>query len=40
MVLLQDHALREGVMEIPVNGPVNLLENLPVLRFSGYKPSE
>jgi hypothetical protein len=38
MVLLQDHALREGVLEIPVNGPVNHLENLPMLRFSGYKP--
>lgn len=38
MVLLQDHALREGVLEIPANGPVNHLENLPVLRFSGYKP--
>ena len=38
MVLLQDHALREGVLEIPVNGPVNFLENLSVRRFSGYKP--
>jgi hypothetical protein len=38
MVLLQDHALREGVLEIPVNGPVNFLENLSVLRFSGCKP--
>ncbi len=38
MVLLQDHALREGVLDIPVNGPVSFLENLSVLRFSGYKP--
>ena len=38
MVLLQDHALREGVLDIPVNEPVNFLENLSVLRFSGYKP--
>jgi hypothetical protein len=38
MVLLQDHALREGVLEIPVNEPVSFLENLSVLRFSGYKP--
>jgi hypothetical protein len=38
MELLQDHALREGVLDIPVNGPVGFLENLSVLRFSGYKP--
>jgi hypothetical protein len=38
MVLLQDQVLQEGVLEIPVNGPVNFLENLSVLRFSGYKP--
>jgi hypothetical protein len=38
MVLLQDHALREGVLEIPMNEPVSFLENLSVLRFSGYKP--
>jgi hypothetical protein len=37
MVLLQDHALRDGVLEIPVNGPVSFLENLSALRFSGYK---
>jgi hypothetical protein len=37
MVLLQDHALQERVLDIPVNGPVNALENLPVVRFSGYK---
>jgi hypothetical protein len=37
MVLLQDHALQERILEIPVNGPVNALENLPVVRFSGYK---
>ena len=38
MVHLLDHALQERVLEIPVNGPVNRLENLPVARFSGYKP--
>jgi hypothetical protein len=38
MVLLQDQALQEGVLEIPVNGPVSFLENLSILRFSGYKP--
>jgi hypothetical protein len=38
MVLLQDHALQKRILEIPVNGPVNHLENLPVVRFSGYKP--
>ena len=39
MVLLQDHASQEKVLEIPMNGPVNFLENLSVLRFSGYKPA-
>ena len=38
MVLLQDHALQKRILEIPVNGPVNRLENLPVVRFSDYKP--
>jgi len=38
MVLLQDHALQKRILEIPVNGPVNRLENLPVVRFAGYKP--
>jgi hypothetical protein len=37
-VQLQDHALQEQVLEIPVDGPVSGLENLPVARFSGYKP--
>ncbi len=36
-VLLRDHALQERVLEIPMNGPVSQLENLPVRRFSGYK---
>ena len=35
---LLDHALHEQILEIPVNGPVNGLENLPLVRFSGYKP--
>jgi hypothetical protein len=34
---LLDHALQEQVLEIPVNGPVSRLENLSVLRFSGYR---
>jgi hypothetical protein len=34
---LQGHALREQILEIPVDGPVSQLENLPVRRFSGYK---
>jgi hypothetical protein len=35
---LQHHASQEQVLEISVDGPVNRLENLPVRRFSGYKP--
>ena len=35
--LLQDHALQEQFVEIPLAGPVSHLEDLPVLRFSGYK---
>jgi hypothetical protein len=31
------HASQERVLEIPVNGPVGALENLPVAQFSGYK---
>jgi hypothetical protein len=34
---LLDHALRGRPVEIPVNEPVNFLEDLPLLRFSGYK---
>gem|GEM_PF-649048 len=37
MVLLQNHALQERVLEIPVSGPVSHLENLPVVQFCGYK---
>ncbi len=37
MALLLGHALQGCVIEIPVNGPVSHLENLPVLWFSGYK---
>jgi hypothetical protein len=36
---LLSHALQEQVLEIPVGGPVSHFENLPVSRFSGYKPS-
>jgi hypothetical protein len=36
--VLLGHALREQVVEIPVDGPVSHLENLPLIRFSGYKP--
>ena len=35
---LQDHALQEQILEIPAGGPVSHLENLPVRRFSGYRP--
>ena len=38
-VYLQDHALQEQVLEISVDEPVNLLENLPVRKFSGYRPN-
>ncbi len=34
---LLEHALQEQVLEMPVDAPVNNLENLPVVRFSGYK---
>ena len=34
---IQDHALHEQDLEIPVDGPVSRLENLPAWRFSGYK---
>ncbi|MFZ0826964.1 MAG: hypothetical protein WAO02_06045, partial [Verrucomicrobiia bacterium] len=34
---LQDHALQEQALEMPADGLVNRLENLPVRRFSGYK---
>ncbi len=34
---LLDHALRGRSVKIPVNGPVDCLENLPVELFSGYK---
>jgi hypothetical protein len=31
------HALQAQVIKIPVDGPVCRLENLPLIRFSGYK---
>lgn len=34
---LLNHALQEQVLEIPAGGPVCCLENLPVIRFAGYK---
>ncbi|MGO9000811.1 MAG: hypothetical protein ACLQHM_02465 [Limisphaerales bacterium] len=37
MAHLLGHASQARVIEIPVNGPVSHLENLPVLWFSGYK---
>jgi hypothetical protein len=36
-ICLQDHALQEEALEIPAAQPVCHLENLPLLRFSGYK---
>jgi hypothetical protein len=38
MAQLKDHAPQERDIEIPANGPVSRLENLPVEKFSGYKP--
>lgn len=35
--VLLDHALREQILEIPAGGPVNCLENLPLIQFAGYK---
>ncbi len=35
---LLGHALRGRPIEMPLNEPVSQLENLPVVRFSGYKP--
>jgi hypothetical protein len=35
---LQDYALQKQALEISVDEPVNRLENLPLVRFSGYKP--
>ncbi|MDR3459019.1 MAG: hypothetical protein P4N60_16350 [Verrucomicrobiae bacterium] len=34
---LRDHAVQEQVLEMSPAGPINRLENLPVLKFSGYK---
>ena len=39
-VRIQHHALREEDVQISVDGPVSHLENLPVRRFSGYRPYE
>jgi hypothetical protein len=36
--LLLGHALQEQVLDIPAGAPVCCLENLPLIRFSGYKP--
>jgi hypothetical protein len=38
-VQLQDHALQQQVLEISADGPVSHLEDLPVRRFSGYRPN-
>lgn len=35
--LLLRHAVQEQVLDIPAGGPVSCLENLPVIRFAGYK---
>jgi hypothetical protein len=35
---LMGHALQQRAIEMPANVLVNHRENLPVLRFSGYKP--
>jgi hypothetical protein len=36
--LLKNHALDQKILEIPPGQPVSRLENLPVSRFSGYRP--
>jgi hypothetical protein len=35
---LSEYSLQDQPQEIPVRGPVNLLENVSVVRFSGYRP--
>jgi len=35
---LFEYSLQDQPQEIPVRGPVNLLENVSVVRFSGYRP--
>ena len=35
--VLLDHALHEDILDIPTGGPVCCLENLPLIRFEGYK---
>jgi len=35
--VLLGHALRERVLELPMDGPVCFLENLPLIWFAGYK---
>jgi hypothetical protein len=37
-IQLLDHARQKQVLEIPAGKPVCCLENLPLTRFSGYKP--
>jgi hypothetical protein len=36
-MFLRDHAQQQQLLEIPMDEPVNLLENSPLLKFSGYK---
>ena len=35
---LSEYSLTDQLQEIPVRGPVNLMENVSVVRFSGYRP--
>ena len=37
VVLLQDQARQKRILDIPVNGPVSIFENLSATRFSDYK---
>jgi hypothetical protein len=35
---LFEYSLQDQLQEIPVRGPVSFLENVSVVRFSGYQP--
>jgi len=37
-VHLLDHAMQKQAGKLPAHGPVNALEDVSVVRFSGYKP--
>ncbi len=37
IMFLRDHSLQQQLLDIPMDEPVNLLEDSPLLKFSGYK---